>query len=214
MENLFTWIGFQDLVAAGIRSGPQKIESGPILSAVKAENFDSVYLISDYIEDAPLYKEWLSKQFSGEIHLDIVSLNNNPTDISTIYESATQVTERVFNEQPLTANNTFHLSPGTWSMAVVWVIISQTKYPARLIQSSLEAGVQTVDLPFEVSAEYLLKRTQIPDTNLKRANTHQKPLNFGKFLFRSELMNRLAQKAAKASQRDIPILLEGVVGTE
>ena len=27
-------------------------------------------------------------------------------------------------------------------------------------------------------------------------------------------MNRLAQKAAKASQRDIPILLEGEVGTE
>ena len=94
------------------------------------------------------------------------------------------------------------------------VIISQTKYPARLIQSSLEAGVQTVDLPFEVSAEYLLKRTQIPDTNLKRANTNQKPLNFGKILFRSEIMNRLAQKAAKASQRDIPILLEGDVGTE
>ena len=66
-------------------------------------------------------------------------------------------------------------------MAVVWVIISQTKYPARLIQSSLEAGVQTVDLPFEVSAEYLLKRTQIPDTNLKRANTNQKPLNFERF---------------------------------
>ena len=81
MENLFTWIGFQDLVAAGIRSASQEIESGPILSAVKAENFDSVYLISDYIEDAPLYKDWLSKQFSGEIHLDIVSLNNNPTDI-------------------------------------------------------------------------------------------------------------------------------------
>ena len=43
MENLFTWIGDQDLVAAGIRSGSQKIESGPILSAVKAESFDSVY---------------------------------------------------------------------------------------------------------------------------------------------------------------------------
>ena len=58
-------------------------------------------------------------------------------------------------------------------MAVVWVIISQTKYPARLIQSSKEAGVQTVDMPFEVSAEYLLRRTQIPDNNLKRANTRQ-----------------------------------------
>lgn len=214
MENLFTWIGDQDLVAAGIRSGSQKIESGPILSAVKAESFDSVYLISDYAEEAPLYKEWLSKQFSGEIHLEVVSLNNNPTDISAIYESTTKLVERVFNKQSLTSNNTFHLSPGTWSMAVVWVIISQAKFPARLIQSSKEAGVQTVDVPFEVSAEYLLRRTQIPDNNLKRANTLQKPLNFGKILFRSEIMNRLAKKAAKASQRDIPILLEGEVGTE
>ena len=36
-------------------SGSQKIESGPILSAVKAESFDSVYLISDY-KEAPLIK--------------------------------------------------------------------------------------------------------------------------------------------------------------
>ena len=56
MENLFTWIGDQDLVAAGIRSGSQKIESGPILSAVKAESFDSVYLISDYGISATLQR--------------------------------------------------------------------------------------------------------------------------------------------------------------
>ena len=41
-------IGYQGLVAAGIRSASQEIESGPILSAVKAENFDSVYLIRLY----------------------------------------------------------------------------------------------------------------------------------------------------------------------
>jgi DNA-binding NtrC family response regulator len=213
MDTLFTWIGEQDLQAFGLRAGNGKIKEGPVLSALRAEKFERVFLISDYSE-APIYKEWLSKSYAGEINLNMVSLGGNPTDLAAIYENTTAMIDRVVDSDLLNETATFHLSPGTWAMAVVWVIISQTRYPGRLIQTSTEAGLQTVDMPFEITAEILTKGANKFDKSLKKANSVRKPLNFGKILFQSDKMQRLAHKAAKASQRDVPVLLEGEVGTE
>ena len=213
MDTLFTWIGTQDLQAASLRGGDGKIKEGPVLSALKTEQFERVFLISDYPE-APHYKEWLSKHYSGEISLDMVSIGGNPTNVPAIYESAVKLLDRVSDNDLLNEAITFHLSPGTWAMAVVWVIISQSRHPGRLIQTSREAGLQTVEMPFEFDAEYVLKRANTPDHILKTANSQNKPLNFGKMHYRSENMRRLTVKAAKASLRDVPVLLEGEVGTE
>ena len=213
MDTLFTWIGIQDLQAAHLRDGAGKIKEGPVLSALRAERFQRVFLLSDYPE-ATHYKEWLSKHYSGEISVDIVSLGGDPTNVAAIYESAVKLLDRVAENDLLNEAVTFHLSPGTWAMAVVWVIISQSRHSGRLIQTSREAGLQIVEMPFEFKAEYMLKLTSFPDNELKQANSKSKPLNFGKMFFRSDNMQRLAKKAAKASQRDVPVLLEGEVGTE
>lgn len=50
---------------------------------------------------------------------------------------------------------TFNLSPGTPAMSAVWIIIANSRFPADLIESSKEAGVQDVDFPFEISADYI-----------------------------------------------------------
>ena len=213
MNTLFTWIGTQDLQAAGLRGSDDKTKDGPVLSALKAEKFDSVFLISDFSE-APSYKEWLSKLCTAEVNLEEVSLGGNPTDLAAIYEKTTAIIDRVTQNDFLDQETTFHLSPGTWAMAVVWVIISQTRYPGRLIQTSNEAGLQVVEMPFEITAEILSRGASEFVNNLKNANKIRGPLNFGKILFRSDKMQRLAQKAAKASQQDVPVLIEGEIGTE
>src|SRR4051794_21332234 len=55
---------------------------------------------------------------------------------------------------------TFHLSPGTSAMATAWVLLAKTKYPARLIQSSLERGVEDAQVPFDISAELVSQADQ------------------------------------------------------
>ena len=41
-------------------------------------------------------------------------------------------------------------------MAAVWVILQQTLYPdADVIEASPEGGVKTVEVPFDISADYV-----------------------------------------------------------
>ncbi len=41
-------------------------------------------------------------------------------------------------------------------MQAVWILLGKTKYAATFIQSSVEQGVQAIDIPFDIAAEYLL----------------------------------------------------------
>ena len=215
MDTLITWIGDQDLQAAGLMEGTPKIEDGAVLSAIKAGNFERVFLLIDYCEqDASDYKNWLSDHYTGELYIENVDLGGDPTDVAKIYETSCKLLDRLTSESRLTTQPTFLISSGTWAMAVVMVIISQTRYEGRLIQSSKEAGVHTVEIPFEVHAEYLSKLVGSSDQGLLKSSTLRKPLNFGNIPFRSDIMQRLATKAAKASQRNFPILIEGDIGTE
>jgi DNA-binding NtrC family response regulator len=215
MDTLITWIGDQDLQAADLTKGTPKIEGGAVLSAIKAGNFERVFLLVDYgKEKASSYKNWLSDRYTGELCVENVDLGGDPTDVSKIYEASCRLLDRLSDESKLPTQPTFLISSGTWAMAVVMVIISQTRYKGQLIQSSKEAGVQNVEIPFEVYAEYLSKIVVSSDEGLVKSNTSRKPLNFGEIPFRSEIMQRLATKAAKASQRNFPILIEGDIGTE
>ena len=47
------------------------------------------------------------------------------------------------------------LSPGTPAMAAVWIILSKTRFPAELIESSPKHGVRTASVPFDISAEFI-----------------------------------------------------------
>ena len=214
MNRLFTWIDLEDLQAAGIKDGTPKIVGGPILSALTAEKFDSVHLLVDWPSTSNSYRKWLSKYFSGEITVNEVDLGADPTDVTSIYKAAKTLLDDIYSSQEVEGSPSFHLTPGTWAMAVVWVIISQTRYTGRLLQASKEAGVQTVDIPFEVHAEFIAKLMEPSDQELISKNAEKNTLNFGNIPFRSEIMQRLAAKAAKASKRSLPILIEGDVGTE
>ena len=39
-------------------------------------------------------------------------------------------------------------------MASIWLLLAKTRFPARLIESSKEAGVREVEVPFELSVEF------------------------------------------------------------
>ena len=46
-------------------------------------------------------------------------------------------------------------------MAAVWIILSKTRFPAELIESSSQHGARTASVPFDMSADFL------PDLHLQ-----------------------------------------------
>ena len=151
--SLLAWIGLTDLKAS---RGELRDGVGPIAQAVGHRNFDEIHLLSDHkSSDSKAFANWL-KEFGTPARIWPVKLSG-PTHFGDIYEAATNVLETLAKddiERPFT----FHVSPGTPAMAAVWVLLAKTKFPAELIESSLEEGVRIISLPFEIAADYLPAR--------------------------------------------------------
>lgn len=211
MKILMAWIGTQDLDAPTHPEG----QTGPICSAVEARRFDCLVLIANQDgERVATYRDWLSQRTLAEIVLESVQLAD-PTDIAAIHEIAVDVVDRCRRTTaPDIPELTFHLSPGTWAMALVWAILGATRYPAELLQSSREGGVQTIEIPFDVSAELLPTIMVSADAVLNKLSHGLDVETFGDLIFRSPTMERMAGKAKKAALRNVPILIEGEAGTE
>jgi hypothetical protein len=152
--HLFAWIGRTDLKAA---AGDPDAGSGPIAQAVLAEPYKAIHLLSDFSAlETQVYVNWLSDQTTAGVQ-SYPSKLSTPTNFGEIYEAVTAVLDRL---QAIKKQLTFHLSPGTPAMAAVWILLAKTTWPARLIQSSSQAGVQVADVPFDIAAEFIPKLLQ------------------------------------------------------
>ena len=208
---LLAWTGTQDLDAP---TRPER-QVGPICSAAEARRFDRLVLIANQGDErVAAYVDWLSRQTPAEIVVKQVNLSD-PTDISAIHEIVVDVVEDCRRDAlPDIPELTFHLSPGTWAMALVWAILGATRFPAALLQSSREGGVRAVEVPFEVSAEILPRIMASADANLEQLAGNKATKTFGDLIFRGPAMERIVRKAKQAAFRSVPILIEGEIGTE
>ena len=105
---------------------------------------------------------------------------SRPTHFGEIYEAAVRICTAALGEQRDQVELTFHLSPGTPAMAAVWIILAKTRFPAKLIESSREHGVQTASIPFDISAEFLPDLLRKPDEQLRSAQRRE-TYRIGKF---------------------------------
>lgn len=209
MKILVAWIGTVDLDASRQNGGG---ESGPIARALEDRRFEHALLLAN--QDPIVVKKyvaWLRKRSSTKIEIEQVSLTS-PIAYGEIYAEASKALMKYQNKLDDIAEFTFHLSPGTPAMAAVWILLS-AKYPAELIESSIKHGVNTVNMPFDISAELLPEMLKPTDEQLNRLSTGLTPESYGEFAFRSPIMARLVKKAEKASQRSTPILIQGESGT-
>lgn len=93
-------------------------------------------------------------------------------DFESVYRHARDLTVRVMAEPGIDAERlTFHVSPGTSAMAAVWIILAKTRCPAELIESSIQHGVGTVAVPFQISADFLPDLLRRPAAELTRTDT-------------------------------------------
>jgi transcriptional regulator with PAS, ATPase and Fis domain len=208
-ELLVAWIGRADLKAA---SGELGIGLGPIAQAVSAGQYQGIHLLCDFpqSESKPFLK-WITPQTKAKIHLHNIKLLS-PIDFGEIYESVVTVLDEISKQE---TNLTFHLSPGTPTMAAVWILLAKTTYPARLIQSSAKQGVEEANIPFDIAAEFipqLLKRSDARISALAMGTADQDAV-FESIIHRSAPMQHLVEQARRVAIRSIPVLIEGESGT-
>ena len=210
MKILAAWIGTVDLNAAHEAANG---ELGPIGRALKARPFDRVLLLANQDKKkVEGYVSWLRSLSSAHIELCQVALTS-PTAFGEIYNATSTALEELRATLDEVPELTFHLSPGTPAMATIWILLSATKFPAELIESSIAHGVKTASFPFELSAELLPKMLRPSDIRLAQLSAGLAPETYGDVIFRSPVMSRLIRKAEKAAQRSFPILIEGALGT-
>ncbi len=209
---LVAWIGNTDIKAA---EGDDACRPGPIASAVAAGSYDEVLLLSDHTKDkTKRFVAWLETGCATPMHVRAARLSG-PTRFGEIYAACVEALEDARARRGDDTRFTFHLSPGTPAMAAVWILLAKTRYAAELIESSRDHGVQTVSVPFDISAEYLPDLLREPDKRLEQLSAGLSPAapEFADIIHRSLSMKRLIAKARLVAPRTVPVLIEGESGT-
>jgi transcriptional regulator with PAS, ATPase and Fis domain len=206
---LLAWIGLADL------RGAESDGSGPIAQALAERAFDYVVLLNNFpVERVAPFERWLKKKTKATLTVRSYALSS-PTDYGDIYNAVGQAVAWTREKYGSNTKLTFHLSPGTPAMASIWIIAAKTRFEAELIESSKEKGVVSVDVPFELAAEFIPAAVRRASEDLARLAESPRPEEpkFGDILHRSEGMKRLVRRAREAAPFPESILIEGESGT-
>lgn len=203
---LVSWIGGNDLKAAtgGL--------PGPVLSTLRAGSFARAELLCSYPPDQlDSYQNWLAENTETPLNVYHEPLSS-PVNFAEIYRAADRHLRRL---QSSGAPLAILLSPGTPAMQAVWILLGKTRFPALFYQSSLEQGVQPVDIPFEIAAEYVPAAAGVSSESLNRIALQAAPIDaaFDHIVARSKSMLRLKQQAQVLAQKQVPVLVYGETGT-
>lgn len=214
MKNLlFAWLGQTDINASERKTG---VGDGPICAALRKSDFDKAVIISNYaIEKSLHYSKWITPRVKTLVGIENVELAN-PTDFQEIYEAATAVIEKTLKGYADEAVNlTYHLSPGTPAMGQIWLLIAISSHPAGLIKTSPESGVEAVQLPFKISAEYAPAPTheQKKELDALLDGTVPQAAEFSSVIHSSHEMKEVIAQARHVARYDVPVLLLGESGT-
>jgi len=210
---LVSWIGGNDLQARPDHSKHHQ-SMGPLLSTLADRKFAHAHLIYNYAKkEVTPYIEWLQSQVDTEIIANHVKLSS-PVDFGDIYQAANTLLQDIWQADP-EQQLSILLSPGTPAMQAVWILLGKTRYPARFIQSSVEQGVQDVQLPFDIAAEFLPELTSRAARQLSNlmADTPPSTAAFDTIISNNPGIKRLKERAAILASRDVPVLIQGDTGT-
>ncbi|MCF7854231.1 MAG: sigma 54-interacting transcriptional regulator [Candidatus Pacebacteria bacterium] len=226
MNVLVSWIGHTDLRAMALAQTAdmqKKLEAllgsvkppeggtGPVKTLLDHEDFDRVYLLSNYAEDvSQAYVDWLGRNCALR-HMSLT----NPTDYGEILSTVSREMQTITRE--LTESDyrlSILLSPGTPAMAAIWVLLGKTQYPATFYQTYAGNAWRT-DIPFDLTLDVIPKLLRGPDSSLQHLAAHAPSdvPGFESIIGNSQAIRLAVGRARKAAVRDVPVLLLGESGT-
>jgi DNA-binding NtrC family response regulator len=200
------------LLAAAKVSGKYGERPGPLKTAVAREQFGEVHLLSNYpaIIHKP-FATWLG----GKPVIHSAPLPD-PTDYVKLFEVSNQVLAQVL-QQPRGRGDRelcILLSPGTPAMAVVWVLLGASRYPAKFFQT-FRGELREAKMPthlFEGIVPDLIRDRDIALSNLA-AKSPQEVRGFEEIVGDSQPIRESVGRAQRAALRDVSVLLQGESGT-
>ena len=213
---LIAWIGKTDHEAAeGLSSATQ----GPIAGALLgAQKFDKVYLLTNYPHARSVaFCSWLESitgYLPDQVELYDIDLPS-PIDYAAIYSAVCSnlSAARLPSDD---VELTFHLSPGTPAMAAIWIILSKTRFPARLIQTSRERGIEPVDFAFDLASDFLPEFLERNSARIERLSTNPVGVvaqEFAAIVHQSSVMREQIELTRRVAVYDVPVLILGESGT-
>ena len=212
---LIAWIGAADHESAEAKRGR---DLGPIATALLGENrYDRVYLLTNYDFDrSRAYCDWLEGKtgYTPET-VDLYGVDLlSPINYADIYEQVSRHLAKAGLPDG-GVELTYHVSPGTPAMAAIWIILAKTRFPARLIQTSRENGVEAIDFLFDLADDFLpeyLKRSSQRARRLVDSPVALVP-EFAKVIHSSGAMAEQIRLARRVAAYDVPVLILGETGT-
>lgn len=209
---LLAWLGNTDLNAS---SGDERAGLGPIGQAITFRKFDQLVLLSNHPKEvSSAYEKWAYslKKIPVKIYFETLS---RPNHYEEIYRAAVRVVENAVGQSSEKIELTFHLSPGTPAMTAIWIILAKTRFPAKLIETSVQEGIRDTQIPFEIAAEFIPDLLREPDRALRDRTAALPPTapEFSVIRQKSRQMAVLIDQAQKVAVRNVPVLIEGESGT-
>jgi transcriptional regulator with PAS, ATPase and Fis domain len=212
---LVAWIGGTDHEAS---EGRLKGDSGPIAAALlSGEKFDRVYLLTNYAHERSVaYCDWLARKTG--IRSKVIALHSidlrSPVDYDAIYAEVSKSLAGA-NLPRDDVQLTFHLSPGTPAMTVIWIVLARTRFPARLIQTTRSQGIHEVTFFTDVADAFLPEYLQRGDQRIETlaAGPKDSAPEFSAIVHSSGALERQIELARRMAAYDVPILILGETGT-
>jgi len=206
---LVSWIGKADLDGqAGVPLG------GPLASILRFKGFDRAYLLHNQpSEMVGCYCERLKEEFSTSFVVSRAELAS-PIHFADIYKVLDALLSRISVQQP-NSKIYIQLTSGTPAMTSVSILTGKTKYQVGFLQSSMQQGVQEVDIPFDIAADFLPSVADALDERLGSLIASEAPstAEFDHIITQDSQMLRLKERAVILAAREVPILIHGETGT-
>lgn len=206
-QTLISWIGANDLKAL-----ENNESQGPLIATLEAQPFDRIVLLYNYdTQQVNPYLQLLRQRFDSELQAHHIRLSS-PTHFADIYQAANSQLETL---KAAREDISILLSPGTPAMQAIWILLGKTRYQATFYQSSREQGVERVDIPFEIAAEYIPPAKSISAKQLSALSEAAPPANaaFSDIITQSPVMQQLIARAQILAEHDVPVLIDGQSGT-
>ena len=212
---LISWIGAADHECAESKRGS---DLGPIATALHdKKHYDRIYLLTNYDFDrSKSYCKWLESVSNYDsFAIDLYSVDlKSPIDYGDIYSQVSLNLQHAGLPRE-DVELIFHVTPGTPAMAAIWIILAKTRFPAKLIQTSKENGIESVDFFFDLANDFLpeyLQRSGERVFRLSEAVQRSTP-EFDKIIHQSQVIASQIGLARRIAAYEVPVLILGETGT-
>jgi DNA-binding NtrC family response regulator len=224
---LVSWIGYADFRALAGTLGPEQQaavlkglnpptplvgQAGPLKSLLDQERFDEVHLLTDHgrVRER-LYAAWVG----GGAVLHQVRVKD-PTDYADIFRVVDRELSSIL-PSPRTEREELcvHLSPGTPTMAAIWVLLGKSKYHPATFYQTHDGRAWVTDIPFDLVVDYVPEVLRRADARLQllAGQGPQEVEGFEAIAGNSHGIRVAVGRARRAARRDVSVLILGESGT-